>query len=390
MSWENKSIMENRIMFINEYLSGIWTVTDLCDDFGISRPLAYKYIHRFEKEGFKGLENLPSTPHTSPNKTEKKIENCILQFRRKHPRYGAEKILVKLSEDQPDTSWPAISTVNLILKRNNMIKSRKRIRRIERLKPIFDPTECNQIWSADFKGKFRTTDKNYVYPLTIADSFSRYLFAAEALYNGTYIATKTVYTRVFREFGLPEQLHTDNGSPFAGATSLARLSSLAVWLLEHDIYPVYSDPGCPGQNGRHERMHRELKAEAARPPAANKILEQKKLNKFKNEYNNFRPHKALDNKTPASVHVRSTREYVEKMIPWDYPKEYKVLRVFANGCIRWGSYNWIMIATPLIGKDIGLEELGNGIWRIFFRNKLLGYLHEKLLRVQDANGGKMH
>ena len=387
MPWENKSIMQNRVIFINEYLSGIWTISELCQDFGISRPLAYKFIHRYEESGIEGLEDLPKTPHTSPNKTPLLIENKIIKFRTDHPRYGAEKILVKLSEELPGITWPAISTVNLILKRNNMIPHRRRIRRIERMKPIFDPTKCNQIWSADYKGKFRTGDQNYIFPLTIADSYSRYLFAAEALYNATFEATKAVFTRVFRDYGLPEQLHTDNGSPFAGATSLARLSSLAVWLLEHEVYPVYSDPGCPGQNGRHERMHRELKAEAARPPAANKILEQKKLDVFINEYNTFRPHKALDNQTPASVHVRSIREYSEKIIPWDYPKEFTIRRVCKNGAIRWGSKHWIMVATPLIGKDIGFEELANGIWRVFFRQKLLGYFDEKTLRIQDAKGG---
>ena len=130
-------------------------------------------------------------------------------------------------------------------------------------------------------------------------------------------------------------------------------------------------------------MHRELKAEAARPPAPNMSLEQKKLNAFIKEYNNFRPHQALGNKTPASVHIRSEREYSSKVVPWDYPNTYLVRRVFNNGAIRWGSYNWIMVSTALLGKDIGLEELANGIWRVYFRRKLLGYLDEHTLRIQD-------
>jgi len=195
-----------------------------------------------------------------------------------------------------------------------------------------------------------------------------------------------VFIKVFRKYGLPLQLHTDNGSPFACSTALARLSSFAVWLLEHDVYPVYSDPGCPGQNGRHERMHRELKAEAARPPEPNSLLEQKKLNAFIKEYNTFRPHNALGNKTPASVHIRSEREYSSKVIPWDYSNGFLVRRIFRNGAIRWGSDNWIMVSTALIGKDIGLEELANGIWRVYFRCKLLGYLDEHILRIQDIKG----
>jgi len=133
-------------------------------------------------------------------------------------------------------------------------------------------------------------------------------------------------------------------------------------------------------------MHRELKAEAARPPASNRILEQKRLDKFVKEYNTFRPHQALGNKTPASVHVRSDREYSSKIIPWDYPTNLQVRRVFKNGAIRWGSEKWVMVSTALIDKHIGLEELGNGIWRVFFRSKLLGYLDEKNLRIQDVKG----
>jgi len=378
--------MNERVFFINEYLSGARTITDLAKEFGISRTLAYKFIHRYQEFGIAGLENFSTRPQFLPKKTPRRIENAILKFREKHKRYGAEKIQVKLSEQQPDIKWPSISTIHLILKRNNMIPERKRLRRIEPVHPIFDPTAPNQLWSADFKGKFRTGDHCYIYPLTIADSYSRFLFAAQGLTNPTFEDTKTVFIKTFRENGLPEQLHTDNGSPFAGPTALARLSSLAVWLLEHDVYPVYSDPGCPSQNGRHERMHRELKAEAARPPAANQILEQKKLDAFIMEYNTFRPHQALGNRTPASVHIKSLKQYSEKISDWDYPKEFLVRRVYKNGAIRWGSEHWIMVATPLIGKDIGLEELGNGIWRVFFRNKLLGYLDEKTFRIQDIKG----
>jgi transposase InsO family protein len=378
--------MSERVFFINEYLSGSRTITDLAKEFGISITLAYKFLRRYQEYGISGLEDLSTRPNFSPNKTSKRIENAILKFREKHKRYGAEKIHTILSEQKPNINWPAISTIHIILKRNNMIPQHKRIRRIESVNPIFDPTAPNQLWSADYKGKFRTGDHCYIYPLTIADSFSRFLFAAQGLINPTFEETKSVFIKTFRKFGLPEQLHTDNGSPFAGPTALARLSCFAVWLIEHLVDPVYSDPGCPSQNGRHERMHRELKAEAARPPAANLMLEQKKLNAFIKEYNTFRPHQALGNKTPASVHIRSLREYSDKVTPWDYPKEFFVRRVFKNGAIRWGTDHWIMVATPLIGRDIGLEELGNGIWRVYFRNKLLGYLDERTFRIQDIKG----
>jgi len=386
MPWKDTSIMEERLSFVYEYLSGAWAFSNLCEEYAISRPTGYKFIDRYEKYGFKGLIDLSRAPITSPNRTPKRLVDAIIKLRAKHPRYGPKKLRTKLVERYPALTWPAISTLALILKENNLIPDRRRIRRIIPVKPVFNPTACNMLWSGDFKGKWRTNDRTYVYPLTIADSYSRYVFAAEGLLHPTFEATKAVLVRVFRKWGIPDQFHTDNGSPFACPTSIARLSSLSVWLLEHDVMPVFSDPGCPSQNGRHERMHRELKAEAARPPAYNRILEQKRLDRFVKEYNTFRPHQSLGNKTPASVHAPSSKEYSSKIISWDYPYNLQVRRVYKNGAIRWGSSNWVMISTALIDKQIGLEELGNGIWRVFFRSKLLGYLDEKTLRIQDVKG----
>jgi len=390
MPWRNTSIMEERISFIYEYLSGAWVFSELCDEYDISRPTGYKFVERYEQGGIQALANSSTTPHSSPNRTPDCVEQKILKLRSKHPRYGPKKLRVMLSERYPDTTWPALSTFASILKKNDCIPHRRQIRRIKPVDPVFDPTACNMIWSGDFKGKSRLSNNQYVYPLTIADSYSRYLFAVKGMLHPTFEATKSVLIRVFRRWGIPDQFHTDNGSPFAGATSLARLSSLAVWLLEHDIMPVYSDPGCPSQNGRHERMHRELKAEAVRPSTYTLKVQQNKFDAFVKEYNTVRPHEPLGNKTPASVHVHSAKEYNPTVSHWEYPKEVHVRRVYKNGCIRWGPDNWVMVATLLIDKEIGLFELGNGIWRVFFRNKFLGYLNEKTLHIQEVIGHPMH
>jgi len=382
--------MDEKFAFINEYRSGYWSMKDLCGAFGISRTLGYKYLHRFEDYGFKGLFEISRVPNSSPNKTPEAIIAAITALRKEHPRYGAEKLRTLLLDRFPERQWPAISTINLILKRNGLVKSKRRIRRITPLNPVFDPKAPNDTWSADFKGKIRLRDGNYLYPLTIADSFSRYLFAAQGLTHPTLAATQAVFSRVFKEFGLPLQIHTDNGSPFAGPTSLARLSGLAVWFMELDIDPVYSDPGHPEQNGRHERMHRELKAEVARPAASSLIWQQRRLNRFVQDYNFVRPHKALGNRTPASVYTPSPRPFPARISPWDYPRDFKVMRVFKNGAIRWNSDSWVMVATPLIGKDIGLFELGNGIWRVYFRRRLLGHLDEQTLRINDLNTHSLH
>ena len=310
----------------------------------------------------------------------------IISLRNKHPRYGADKIKTILEREKPDIMWPSQTTIHTILKSEGLIPDRKTNRHIYPCNPKFDPKEINEMWGIDYKGKMRLINAAYSYSLTITDSFSRFLLAADALESPTTEATKAVFIRVFEDFGLPIYIHSNNGVPFAGSTSLARLSSLSVWFIELGITPVYSDPAKPGQNGRHERMHKELKVETASPlPKSHNEL-QKRLNTFIKEYNEYRPHNALNNKTPASIYKRSERVYTKRIEPWDYPGTFEVKRVLKNGAIRWGNDNWVMVATPLIGKDIGLEEISDGLFRVYFRFKLLGYLDIRRLRIQDIQG----
>ena len=378
--------MNEKVSFINEWRSGCWPMSELCTAFGISRTLGYKYLDRYQSEGMAGLLERSKAPFSSPNKTPEHIVKAIITLRKQHCRWGPEKLKTILSERSPGVTWPAESTIALILKRNNLVKPRHRRRKIECVFPIFDPQNPNDVWSADFKGKFRLGNGKYCSPLTIADSYSRFLFSAEGLEYADYLHSRPIFECVFDEYGLPLQLHTDNGAPFGNISSIARLTHLAVWFLELGIEPVYSDPGQPEQNGRHERMHRELKAEATKPPAYGFAVQQRKLDAFRKEYNELRPHQALGNLPPARIHVPSPRHYTGQVLSWDYPYDFKVFKVCRNGAIRWGSHNWIMVSTTLIGKLIGLEELGNNIYRVFFRQKLLGYLDASTLRIQDDQG----
>ncbi len=361
MPWKDMSIMDARIEFINEFLSGAWTMSGLCREFGISRTLGYRYLERFELHGLEGLADCSSATEVHPNQTPAPLEQAIIALRQEHPNWGAEKILVILKDQNPALQWPSISTGNEILKRNGLITPRRRIRRIKPTSPIFDPKAPNQIWSADYKGKFRMGNGVYCYPLTIADSFSRYIFAIKGLLSPCYLDTRKAFELVFKNFGMPMQIHTDNGIPFAVAWALARLSPLSVWFIELGIDPVYSDPGNPEQNGRHERMHRELKAEVTRPPAKTLGTQQRKMTNFMIEYNHVRPHKALDNITPAKVHTPSERQFPNKIHDWDYPSNFQVRRVYHNGAIRWTSYNWVTLSNCLLDKYIGLEELDNAV-----------------------------
>jgi len=279
-------------------------------------------------------------PSCHPNQTSSEIEKKIIQYRKKHPRWGGEKIWKLLHKDLPQDDVPSISTVNRIIKRNGLIVERRRRPRVKPVYPIFNPKACNEIWSTDFKGKFRMGNKIYCHPLTIADSYSRFVFSAKGLYGEKYQPTQQEFKRVFREYGLPKQIHTDNGRPFAAVQVTQRITRLSVWFIEHGIEPVYSDPAYPEQNGRHERMHRDLKGEATRPPGFDLRAQHRRLNAFVYEYNYERPHAALELETPGSVHVSSRRQYKDKVKEWDYPSYCQVRRVCRNGALRWPRINW--------------------------------------------------
>ncbi len=218
------------------------------------------------------------------------------------------------------------------------------------------------------------------------DAYSRYVLAVVGMYKPTYEGTRAVFQALFEEYGLPKQIHSDNGEPFASAVSFSRLTRLAVWFMELGIVPVYSDPAHPEQNGSHERMHEELKAEATRPPAYSLGPQQRKFKVFRREYNEGRPHQALGQRKPQELYRRSRRSLPPQTRPWKYPHGMVVKYVCRNGAIRWGFGKWVMVSTTLATKYIGLEEMAEGKWRVYFRGTLLGYLDEEVLRIQDDLG----
>jgi len=386
MPWKESTIMEQKIEFICEWRTGKYTITELCRVFKISRPTAYKIIARFENEGYEGLRELsrkPRNPH--PNATNEKVVDRIIELKEKHKAWGAKKLHTLLYKDFSDELIPSILTVHNILKKHGLVSPQKRLRRVKPVHPIVDPKECNEVWSADYKGKFLMGNKIYCHPLTIADSKSRFVFTAKGHYKENLASAKAEFKRVFRKFGIPKQIHTDNGSPFGSVAAIQRFTRLSYWFIELGIMPVFSDPAHPEQNGRHERMHRDLKAACAKPSAYDLKAQQRRLNHFVKEYNHVRPHEALNMKTPASVHEFSTRPFPEKITDFDYDSKMKVLKVTQNGAIRWKSYNWVYLSASLQGKPIGALDIGNGIWRVFYRNVFLGYFDEHVFRKKEQS-----
>lgn len=373
--------MDQRIRFISEYLDGYFPVNELCLQFSISRKTAYKWIKRYEKEGAKGLEDRSHRAHYCPHETNGDIMKAIVDARIKHPTWGPKKLLEILGKHYDDL--PAISTTADILKRNGLITSgKRRFRRYHPGCPQTTTAAPNDIWTADYKGHFKTRNGLYCYPLTVCDMHSRYLLGCDAHEAISLHQTKSQFTKLFREYGLPQRIRTDNGVPFA-SSAIARLSALSVWWIKLGIYPEQIEPGKPQQNGKHERMHLTLKKEATIPPEKNLTEQQKRFNLFRKEYNTERPHEALDMKTPSSIYVPSEREMPKRLKHYDYPLNFEVRRVSRNSGIRWRK-RWVQISSTLAEEYIGFEEIKDGIHNVYFCDILIGRFYEKILKVKDV------
>lgn len=383
MPWSETSPMDQKVQFVSDYLRDAFSMTELCERYGVSRKTGYKWIDRYIEHGPEALEERSRRPTVSPNKTDDAIEALIVQTRQRHPTWGGKKLLDFLKPRYPELHWPHRSTVCEILKRRGLAKRRARRRKVGHPgNPKAIGTHPNGLWCADYKGEFKTRDGVYCYPLTITDDYSRHLMCCQALTSTRVNDATRVFLRVFREYGLPRQILTDNGVPFATNT-LGRLSRLSAWWVKLGIEPLLIQPGCPQQNGRHERMHRTLKDEATKPPAGNLRAQQRKFNRFVDEFNHIRPHDALDGQTPEQWYEPSTRELPAKLLPFEYPDRMVSRYVSANGGIRW-RHRWVNVSTTLAGDYVGFEEVDDGLWDVWFGPKKIGRFHERLFQIEDA------
>ncbi len=237
MPWSQLSPMDQKTQFIADYLRRSLSVTELCEHYGISRKTGYKWIERYEHGGPAGLAERSRRPHVCPTQTPEEVVQALIEARQRHPSWGAKKLLALLSRRHPDRAWPARSTVCDILARHGLVRKPRARRRVGHPgKPSTAMSAPNLVWCADFKGQFKTRDGLYCYPLTVTDGYSRYLLGCQALSSTAVAEAQPVFARLFREFGLPERIRTDNGVPFA-TTTLARLSSLSAWWVRLGILP---------------------------------------------------------------------------------------------------------------------------------------------------------
>lgn len=356
-------------------------MTGLCAAFGITPKTGYKWLKRFMTGGEEALADRSRAPHSCPQKTSAEVAEAIVDAKMQYPSWGPKKLVGWLEGQNPEVEWPAASTAGGILKANDLVEPRKRRQRIAPYgKPFEGIDEPNSTWCADYKGDFMVGNRVRCYPLTITDAYSRYLLCCRGLERTGERLARPWFERVFREFGLPRVIRTDNGTPFA-ARSLAGLSKLAVWWIRLGIVPERIECGCPEQNGRHERMHLTLKFEAALPPRASMAAQQRAFDRFQREYNNERPHEALGQRTPASNYRTSPRPYPKCLPPMEYSSTTAVRRVRKDGTFNFRAYR-IFVSEVLQAQDVGIDEIECGLWVVRFGPVELGLLdhHGHLFR----------
>lgn len=366
MAWNDTCELKEKIKFISEWNKNELSMTALCRQFNISRKTGYKLISRYENDDQDCFKQRSRAHFDHPEKTSKHITQTILKTKKQYPKWGPKKIKAWLEIEKPNQNWPAASTIGDIFKRNGLVQLRKRKYISPKYsQPFIKCTAPNVVWSADYKGQFRLggTGK-HCYPLTISDNYSRYLLGCKALYSTHMKDAKKYFERIFKEYGLPTAIKTDNGKPFA-SPSLCGLTQLSVWWIKLGIIPERIMPGRPDQNGRHERMHRTLKEATAKPPYLTLESQQRAFNRFIKEYNFERPHDALNNKRPAEIYYSSERYYPKKLPSIEYPSTHLIRKVRASGEITWNNKD-IFISESLRGEYVGLIEINDGIWEVYF------------------------
>jgi len=376
MPWQGVSPVDLRLEFTHAYASGLFSMTELCDQYNLSRKTGYKWVDRFEAEGRAGLVDRSRRPHHSPRATERAIVEQLCEARRRHPTWSARKLIAVLRRHDPDGAWPSRSTGCDLLKRHGLVRARRRRDRSRAPAAPFLPiTRPNEVWTTDFKGEFRTGDGVYCYPLTLRDGFSRAVLRCDALVTKHGAVVRRRFERAFAEFGLPDRIRSDNGGPFA-ATGLTRLSHLSVWWIRLGIAPERIALGHPEQNGSHEQFHRVLKAETTRPPAANAAAQQRRFRRFCAEYNDERPHEALGDQTPASCYRPSPRALPRRLPAIEYPGHMEVRRVSSIGHVSWRG-RALYLTEVLGGHDVAFEEVDDGIWMLYFATVRLARFDER-------------
>jgi transposase InsO family protein len=388
MPWSVPDLMSIRLEFVAEVLARRRSLVVLCAHYGISEKTGYKWLARFKAGGPAALQDASHQTRHCPHATPEVLRLAIIALRRAHPTWGARKLRAVLQDQQPLVPWPAASTITTLLHHAALIAPRRRRPRTMpgALAPELTASVPNALWTLDYKGEFTTGDGYYCYPLTLVDSASRFLLACEAHRHIRSGAVRATLAHCFRTYGLPQAILSDNGVPFASVRAPRRFSPLSAWLVQLGIRPLFTQPRHPEQNGRHERMHRTLKAEATKPPARTATAQQTRFDVFRDEYNCLRPHEALALTPPARHYHPSERPWPTRLAPLTYPPDYLVRRIAPSGVLNWHQRQ-IYLSSSLAGQDLGLHPVSATHYDVYFADYLLGTLDVQALRFTSLTQG---
>lgn len=381
MPWSGGPV-DDKTRMVQMWLRGGHTKTELAPLFKVTRRSVQKWIKRFEEGGWEALEEKSRAPHNFPNQTASDVVDQLLRLKADHPLDGPAKLVVMM-EDREGNRPMAVSTAGEHLKKHGMVRPRKRRRSngTPTEAPRFEIPRSGHTMTADHKGKFRMGNGQWCYPLTVADPVSRFIYTIHASSSTAVSEAIAVFTRLFKEYGVPDQIITDNGVPFCCPGALGGLSQLSKWWIRLGIHHGRIEPGQPQQNGRHERMHRTLADRIAATPQNSFRSQQAYFNSFRYEFNYLRPHEALGQVPPSTVMAPCERSFPSALPELEYPSWFELRRVRSNGQIKWDS-QLVFVSEVLIGEIVGLDPVDDGLWDLYFGSVRLGRLDERKMKIR--------
>ena len=375
--------MEQRIEFALKALRTL-NFRELCREYGISTKTGYKWRQRLLEHGLAGMKELSRRPHEQPQGLREAVVCAMVRLKQAHPHWGPRKIQA-LYVRQHEGEVPSESSFKRVLERAGLTVPRRVRRSVESggLSSGLKAQQPNDIWTVDFKGWWKDRAGLRVEPLTVRDEHSRMLLEMRVLENSCTESVRACFERLFQRHGLPGAIRSDNGSPFASANGLLGLSRLSAWWLALGIDLERSRPGCPQDNGAHERMHRDVRRELQ----AGRIgRDQAAFDLWREQYNTQRPHEALGMRVPAEVYRPSARTYTGTPEDLDYGgmETRRVKR--KSGAIFYRNEK-ILISAALGGWSVGLSAREDGLVEVWFSKLLLGHLDPTTASFQAARSG---
>jgi len=372
MPWTEVTKMEEKQIFALRALDSQENFSQLCREFGISTKTGYKWKQRLLKDGMRGLVEQSRRPRRHAKQVSEDVVCEIVTIKQAKKNWGPKKIQAVFKRLHPDIATPSLPTFERVLRRCGFTAKRKRVRRKsgERIQQRVEALRPNHVWTVDFKGWWYTSKGEKCEPLTVRDQYSRYILSIQILEKGNIYSVKKHFEALFKKYGLPEIIRSDNGSPFASAHSLHGLTKLSTWWMSLGISLDRTDPGRPDQNGAHERMHADIYREIEGKVKGDLKMHQSVFDEWRDEFNTERPHESLGMQTPSEFYEPSPRRYIGD-VEFAYPAEYHVRMVNDRG-VAHHKGNRIFISNALNGYKVGLRYAAEMKLDVYFGTWLFG------------------